>query len=245
MQVDAITLADPGLLAYAHKTHPTLGMHLSVQGSTTSHAAINLIRDHFGIRPAVLPRVPSLDQIRHIINNTGVKPALIDLGVSAIRVEGRQRSPACVAQVTHVLRQAIHHAGNPAKQAQAARWPQELNKASEEHQQTLGTYNRPWKYGFMQTKQLQPSLGSIRFYWPHSRTESFYQQAINWPVERIYLGEAGKHCVLSCQTLIESPSDIKRMKIFMDNGQLSIEANDMTTAAMAHEHKLPFVAARC
>lgn len=99
--------------------------YLSVQGSATSHAAINLIRDHFGIRRAVLPRVPSLDQIRHIINNTGVKPALIDLGVSAIRVEGRQRSPACVAQVTHVLRQAIHHAGNPAKQAQAARWPQE------------------------------------------------------------------------------------------------------------------------
>ena len=30
--VDAIILADPGLMAYARKTHPQLRLHLSVQG---------------------------------------------------------------------------------------------------------------------------------------------------------------------------------------------------------------------
>ena len=34
--VDAVILADPGLMAYAQKNHPELRLHLSVQGSATS-----------------------------------------------------------------------------------------------------------------------------------------------------------------------------------------------------------------
>ena len=35
--VDAVIVADAGLLAYAAKAHPQLRLHLSVQGSATSH----------------------------------------------------------------------------------------------------------------------------------------------------------------------------------------------------------------
>jgi len=64
--VDAIILADPGLMAYARKTHPSLRLHLSVQGSATSYDAINFYHQHFGISRAVLPRVLSMAQIEQL-----------------------------------------------------------------------------------------------------------------------------------------------------------------------------------
>ena len=47
--VDAIILADLSLLDYAHRTHPQLRLHLSVQGSATSYEAINFCREQFNI----------------------------------------------------------------------------------------------------------------------------------------------------------------------------------------------------
>ena len=39
--VDAVILADIGLLDYAAQRHPNLRLHLSVQGSATSYEAVN------------------------------------------------------------------------------------------------------------------------------------------------------------------------------------------------------------
>ena len=58
--VDAVILADPGLMAYAAKHQPQLRLHLSVQGSATNYEAINFYHEHFGIQRAVLPRVLSI-----------------------------------------------------------------------------------------------------------------------------------------------------------------------------------------
>src|SRR3989344_5039253 len=55
--VDAVILADPGLMQYALQHHPRLRLHLSVQGSATNYEAINFYREQFGIVRAVLPRV--------------------------------------------------------------------------------------------------------------------------------------------------------------------------------------------
>ena len=55
--VDAVILADPGLMGYARKHHPNVRLHLSVQGSATNFEAINFYYEHFGISRAVLPRV--------------------------------------------------------------------------------------------------------------------------------------------------------------------------------------------
>ena len=73
-------------------------------------------------------------------------PELIEIGVTAIKVEGRQRSPMYTAQVTKTLRQAIDAAASQAKSYKVSpTWDQTLSKVSEGHQSTLGAYSRPWK----------------------------------------------------------------------------------------------------
>ena len=87
--VDAIILADLSLLDYAHRTHPQLRLHLSVQGSATSSEAINFCREQFNIQRAVLPRVLTLDQVRHVIENTEVEIEVFGFGSLCVMVEGR------------------------------------------------------------------------------------------------------------------------------------------------------------
>jgi putative protease len=41
------------------------------------------------------------------LNTLELLPQLIEMGVRAVKIEGRQRSPAYVAQVTRVWREAI------------------------------------------------------------------------------------------------------------------------------------------
>ena len=87
--IDAVILADPGLMAYARKTHPQLRLHLSVQGSATSFDAINFYFEHFGISRAVLPRVLSLAQVEQVIANTPVEIEVFGFGGLCVMVEGR------------------------------------------------------------------------------------------------------------------------------------------------------------
>ncbi len=243
--VDALILADFGLMAYAARTHPQLRLHLSVQGSATSAEAIAFYRERFNIQRVVLPRVLSLSQVKRVINNTDVEvetfafgslcvmvegrcylssyatgespntcgacspaksvrweetpqgrnvrlngvlidsykaddsagypvlckgrflvngklgyaleeptslsvldilPQLIEAGVSAIKVEGRQRSPAYVAQVTRVLRQALDAAqANPAGYTPRRDWVAQLDKVAEGSTHTLGALERNWQ----------------------------------------------------------------------------------------------------
>ena len=68
------------------------------------------------------------------------------MGVRALKVEGRQRSPAYVAQVTQVLRDAIDQCtANPHRYAAKPAWMVSLDQVAEGQQHTLGAYHRPWK----------------------------------------------------------------------------------------------------
>ena len=87
--IDAVILADPGLMRYATDRHPHLRLHLSVQGSATNHDAINLYQQQFNIQRAVLPRVLTLDQVRHVIENTEVEIEVFGFGSLCVMVEGR------------------------------------------------------------------------------------------------------------------------------------------------------------
>jgi putative protease len=89
MGVDAVIMADAGLMDYATRTHPQLRLHLSVQGSATSYEAINWYRERFGIQRAVLPRVLSLGQVRQVIANTEVEVEIFGFGGLCVMVEGR------------------------------------------------------------------------------------------------------------------------------------------------------------
>jgi putative protease len=80
------------------------------------------------------------------LNTLELLPELMKIGVRAIKIEGRQRSPAYVKQVTQVWRQAIDSCRrDPAHFSVLPAWMAELNKISEGQSATLGAYNRPWK----------------------------------------------------------------------------------------------------
>jgi putative protease len=80
------------------------------------------------------------------LNTLELLPELFASGVKAIKIEGRQRSPAYVAQVTKVWRAAIdeclHH---PDAFAARPSWLAVLEKISEGSQTTFGAYHRPWQ----------------------------------------------------------------------------------------------------
>jgi putative protease len=80
------------------------------------------------------------------LNVVELLPEIMRIGVAAIKVEGRQRSPAYVTQVTRALRQAIDAAAaNPDRFVVKPQWMSDLAKVSEGTQATLGAYNRPWR----------------------------------------------------------------------------------------------------
>ncbi len=80
------------------------------------------------------------------LNALELLPQLMEMGVRAVKIEGRQRSPAYVAQVTRVWRDAIDACR---RQPRAFRprpeWMQSLDRVSEGQSHTLGAYHRAWK----------------------------------------------------------------------------------------------------
>ncbi|MDO5680633.1 MAG: peptidase U32 family protein [Pelistega sp.] len=87
--VDAMIVADPALMAYARQHHPELRLHMSVQGSATNYEAINLMQELYDIRRVVLPRVLTIAQVKHVIENTNVEVEVFGFGSLCVMVEGR------------------------------------------------------------------------------------------------------------------------------------------------------------
>ena len=87
--IDAVILADPGLMAYAKQQHPDLRLHLSVQASATHAAALTLYHSQFTIARAVLPRVLSLEQVRQLAGKTAVELEVFGFGSLCVMAEGR------------------------------------------------------------------------------------------------------------------------------------------------------------
>nr|VFK47406.1 MAG: putative protease [Candidatus Kentron sp. TC]VFK63694.1 MAG: putative protease [Candidatus Kentron sp. TC] len=87
--MDAVILADAGLMKFANRAYPDLRLHLSVQASATNHHAIAFFKEHFGIRRVVLPRVLSLRQVRGLVDATDVEIEIFAFGSLCVMVEGR------------------------------------------------------------------------------------------------------------------------------------------------------------
>lgn len=87
--VDAVILADIGILDYAANRWPDLNLHLSVQGSATNYEAIRFMEQTFGIRRVVIPRVLSAPQVRHLAEHTPIPLELFGFGSLCVMVEGR------------------------------------------------------------------------------------------------------------------------------------------------------------
>jgi collagenase-like PrtC family protease len=109
------------------------------------------------------------------------------------------------------------------------------------------------------------SLGPLLYYWSREDTLAFYEAALAWPVDVVYLGEtvcsrrhllrlpdwielaekfadAGKQAVLASQTLIESESDLKALRKVVADRRFLVEANEWGAVRLLAEAKHPFVA---
>lgn len=87
--LDALILADIGVMDYAARQWPGLRLHLSVQGSATSADAIRFYHEHFNIQRAVLPRVLALAQVQQVAQTSPVPLEVFGFGSLCVMVEGR------------------------------------------------------------------------------------------------------------------------------------------------------------
>ncbi|WP_374336538.1 peptidase U32 family protein [Leeia sp.] len=80
------------------------------------------------------------------LNAISLLPRLLAMGVAALKIEGRQRSPAYVAQVVSTLRAALDAAErDPARFSVRPDWQAALARHAEGAQTTQGAFDRPWK----------------------------------------------------------------------------------------------------
>jgi len=87
--IDALILADPGLMRYCVRTYPELRLHLSVQASATNRQAIDFYHEQFEIKRVVLPRVLSLAQVQQLVKKVPVDVEVFGFGSLCVMVEGR------------------------------------------------------------------------------------------------------------------------------------------------------------
>lgn len=79
------------------------------------------------------------------LNTLAMLPELARMGIGAVKIEGRQRSPAYVAAVTRVWRAALDQLRSAGGSADDPQWQETLQKLSEGSQTTLGAYHRSWQ----------------------------------------------------------------------------------------------------
>ncbi|MBL1141477.1 MAG: U32 family peptidase [Proteobacteria bacterium] len=151
LEVDALILADPGLMDYSRKTHPELRLHLSVQGSATNRDAICLYHEQFNIQRVVLPRVLSLAQVRQVIKEVPVEVEVFGFGSLCVMVEGR------CSLSSYVTGDSPNTAG-VCSPAQAVRWKEtEEGRQSYLNDVLIERYNKDEPAGY-------PTLCKGRFY---------------------------------------------------------------------------------
>ncbi len=78
------------------------------------------------------------------LNTLNILPQLKKAGIAAIKIEGRQRSPAYVATVTKAWRNALNNLENSAIRLNNEVLAK-LDTLAEGHQTTLGAYERSWQ----------------------------------------------------------------------------------------------------
>ncbi len=80
------------------------------------------------------------------LNTLSLLPELFAANITSVKIEGRQRSPAYVEQVTRTWRAAIDsYMANPEAYHVKEAWDVALANVSEGTQTTLGAYHRKWQ----------------------------------------------------------------------------------------------------
>ncbi|WP_304164257.1 peptidase U32 family protein [Lonsdalea britannica] len=80
------------------------------------------------------------------LNTLSLLPELMAANIASVKIEGRQRSPAYVSQVTRVWREAIDRCkASPEHYSPNPEWMDALGAVAEGTQTTLGAYHREWQ----------------------------------------------------------------------------------------------------
>jgi len=80
------------------------------------------------------------------LNTLALVPELAQANIAAVKIEGRQRSPAYTEQVTKVWRAALdRYRQDPERYQVEAAWNKQLDQLSEGTSTTLGAYHRDWQ----------------------------------------------------------------------------------------------------
>jgi putative protease len=127
LAVDAVIVADLGLIEYTARTHPELRLHLSVQGSATTYDAINFYVRRFNVARAVLPRVLTLTQVQALIERCEAQVEVFGFGSLCVMVEGRCALSSYVTGEGPNLHGACSPAGSVRWQQTAAGLESRLN----------------------------------------------------------------------------------------------------------------------
>ncbi|MBR9867490.1 MAG: U32 family peptidase [Oceanospirillales bacterium] len=79
------------------------------------------------------------------LNTLDLIPELQRIGIKAVKIEGRQRSPAYVARVTRIWREALDTSRALGAFRVRPEWNNGLNELSEGATTTIGAYHRNWQ----------------------------------------------------------------------------------------------------
>lgn len=109
------------------------------------------------------------------------------------------------------------------------------------------------------------SLGPVQAFWPRQQVLDFYQAALDWPVDIVYLGETvcskrrelrltdwlelaaafaegGREVLLSSLALVEAGSELSQLRRLVAQGRYRVEANDWSAVQCCREQGVAFVA---
>lgn len=110
---------------------------------------------------------------------------------------------------------------------------------------------------------MQISIGPLYYFWTAQQTMDFYAALAEQPADRFFIGEVvcskrralkladwlqlgrdlqslGKEVVLSTLTLIEAESEVSVVKRIVENGEFTVECNDISAVQFACERGLAF-----
>jgi collagenase-like PrtC family protease len=87
--VDALILADLGLMAYVSERYPDQRLHVSVQASASNAEAIRFLVEAFGAKRVVLPRVLTIADISLLARRVRCELEVFAFGGLCVMAEGR------------------------------------------------------------------------------------------------------------------------------------------------------------